>query len=277
MTKTSAPLAEKGFTNAENCGILKANEENWVTINGTPVQVGEDGKLMGEVGAKIEAFNTAKTKATAGHMTADEKFGEDANSVTRAYTTAQELSANLGREVSIDEASALMSNVQAYTDIAYRDIRKVRKAYTNPERASAEQLSMLTSLETFIEGSPTFEGENLMRGVSLSDERFSALVPGHEFDMRGPSSWTTDTGTAMEFMVPSKGEQDLRARDGRTNLVRYEIAQTRQGTSITHLSDYPDEQEVLVSSKSRFRVVETVADTTSNNQIFTRVMLEEIS
>jgi len=78
-------------------------------------------------------------------------------------------------------------------------------------------------------------------------------------------------------MVPSKGEQDLRARDGRTNLVRYEIAQTRQGTSITHLSDYPDEQEVLVSSKSRFRVVETVADTTSNNQIFTRVMLEEIS
>lgn len=55
-------LSEKAFTETEKSDIIKADEGRWITVNGARIQVGEDGRLVGNVGDKITAgskFSTA--------------------------------------------------------------------------------------------------------------------------------------------------------------------------------------------------------------------------
>ena len=58
------PYLKKLFTDSVLYGKIRLDDdgEKWITINGTPVRVGEDGNLQGEVGAKINATTTNVAK-----------------------------------------------------------------------------------------------------------------------------------------------------------------------------------------------------------------------
>lgn len=93
-------------------------------------------------------------------------------------------------------------------------------------------------VEEYLKFAPRFKG-TLYRGFGTIDSitSFSQLKAGDMVDMQGTSSWTNVLGRAEGF-----GE------------VIFECPKISRGASITHLAKY-NEQEILVSRLSRFRVL----------------------
>lgn len=105
-------------------------------------------------------------------------------------------------------------------------------------------------LEEFIAKSPKWDGGTTFRGISISDEVFfeiqKKLESGESLDMLGAASWTTDLSIATDF-----SEKNL--SDRVVNSVIFVCESQPMGTSIRHLSRFIEEQEVLVSSKCKYK------------------------
>ncbi|ERJ90841.1 hypothetical protein HMPREF1990_00463 [Porphyromonas gingivalis W4087] len=105
-------------------------------------------------------------------------------------------------------------------------------------------------LEDFITKSPKWDGGTTFRGISIPDEDLfeiqERLKSGETLDMLGAASWTTDLSIATDF-----SEKNL--NDRVVNAVIFVCESQPMGTSIRHLSNFFEEQEVLVSSKCKYK------------------------
>ena len=143
--------------------------------------------------------------------------------------------------VSADEAREQVDAIEAYSGSDYRAIRKAQyEGLTDWDEYKKAQ-----AIENFIAQSPVWAGGELYRGVKLDPAAVSQLKVGGRIDMKGMSSWSSDETTARSFSNASGNKQS----------VIFRTKGTKQGASITHLSNYgKDESEVLISGKATWTI-----------------------
>ncbi|MCM1168912.1 MAG: hypothetical protein NC324_03145 [Bacteroides sp.] len=107
-------------------------------------------------------------------------------------------------------------------------------------------------VEEFIKKSPKWNGGTTFRGMAVDDKTLESfknmLKNGGELDMRGSSSWSTSESISEGYALDNSEKFP--------NMVIFECEKRQNGTSISHVSHFAGECEVLCSSKSRYRVVE---------------------
>lgn len=151
----------------------------------------------------------------------------------------------VAKELKVDKerATELVDGVSSYSDGYYDDIR----AASRGEHADANSKKMAQDVEDFIKASPKWSGGQLHRGIKIYDMNDYAKIlknvqNGKPIDMRGMSSWSSDKDIAESFASGGKKHVVL-ITNGKS---------TKHGTSIRHLSQYPHEQEVLMSKDALF-------------------------
>jgi hypothetical protein len=152
--------------------------------------------------------------------------------------TYKQVAKDLG--VNENEAIQMVDAVNTYSDGAYKGIRAASRGEDAQYKDEADQC------EKFINASPKWAGGQLSRGLKIYDEQkfenmIAAAQEGRPIDLRGLSSWSSEFENAKSF---SGGDYPV--------ILRTNKKSTNRGTSIRHLSEYRDEDEVLVSSKAKF-------------------------
>lgn len=150
--------------------------------------------------------------------------------------------------VSKEKAKDMVDSVSDYSDGVYDEVR----AASSGESSSAYFKGIADSCEEFITASPKWDGGTLYRGISLGNSDQATInnildnaSKGKPIDMRGISSWSSDEGVAQLFAGKTNqyGTAIIFVTNGKS---------TSNGTSIKHLSQINDEEEVLVSNKAVF-------------------------
>lgn len=171
----------------------------------------------------------------------------------------------VAKELGIDEfkAKEYADAIYSYTLTTSGAIRK----YQQGGEASARIRKIERDIEEYIAKAPKWNGGETVRGIGLTDDELSEYSVGSIHDMRGTSSWSSEIIIAQDF---ADWEGD-RKEKGKTNAVIFHSPTQHNGTSIRHLSRYPDEDgenEVIVSKQSRYKVVRLSKDNDGRVHIF---------
>ena len=146
---------------------------------------------------------------------------------------------------SLSDARKVMDTVRAWTGKACKSIR------SEPTGAKAKRL------EVFIQRSPSWNGNGkLYRGIQVPDSTINRFQKGKTVDMKGISSWSSSRLVAKEFL----NAHYKRLAPGKTPII-FTMRMVKNGTSIEHLTDLRGEKEVIVSGKSKFRILDVKAKT----------------
>lgn len=150
--------------------------------------------------------------------------------------------------VSKEKAKDMVDALSAYSDGVFDAVRQASSGESN----SAYFKDIADNCEDFITASPKWAGGVLYRGISLGNSDQTALndiienaSKGKPIDMKGISSWSSDESVAQSFAGKTNqwGTAIIFVTNGKS---------TSNGTSIKHLSQINDEEEVLVSNKAVF-------------------------
>lgn len=125
------------------------------------------------------------------------------------------------------------------------------------------------ALEAFIEQSPKWEGE-VHRGIGTDRETAEEIVrqarAGEEMGMLGASSWSTNAETAGDF---AEGNSE-------GAVVLFRSTGPQNGTSVRYVSEYPMEDEVLMSNDARWKPTNVETDEDDFGTLYVYVDLESL-
>lgn len=135
-------------------------------------------------------------------------------------------------------------------------------------------------LERFIEISPKFDGP-VYRGIALDEtvDVASLFRAGNVVDMRGTSSWSSSEDLSRKFADPFELAKQKILKDPHGKVgVEFHLSQTNKGASISHISYFSHEMEVLISKDARFlvRSIEGPFEAAGGHKVF-RVVVEEVA
>ncbi len=168
-----------------------------------------------------------------------EKIGED------------DLYKYVADELKIDEQKAMdfVDATMAFTDDYYVDVRAFQRGETI--FSDVDTVSKISEdMENYIKQAPRWNGGETFRGLAVSDVELASYSKGSIIDgMGGTSSWTNVGAGARDFA-------ELNLTYEKPNVVIYHCSTQSKGTGIRHISVFEHENEVLVSSKARYEVVE---------------------
>jgi hypothetical protein len=176
------------------------------------------------------------------------------------------------QQLGIDERTARRYSdaISSYSGNYYTEIRNYQKGRTgHASQADLDRYKQLgEDLEQFIAQSPKWGGGTTYWGFSTSPERYEKLLAdmasGKELDMGGTSSWSTKRSKAEQFSSSGAGLDDWQ--------VVLECKGPNRGTSIRAVSNYTEEDEVLVSRHARYKITGTRQEGS-----FTIFEVEEVS
>jgi len=176
-------------------------------------------------------------------------------------------------DLSVDKktAKSYRYSIRGWSQNDYKDVRKFQSTGIADYGLKDPSIGQSKRIEEFIKKSQSFEGE-IYRGIKGIDIRknFANMNVGDMVDMQGTSSWTSKYSKALKHsQVIDRGQE--------INGVVFKLKKTKSGTSITHISAFPQEGEVIASESSRFKLVKTpkvVTDIEEN--IYLEVIVEEI-
>lgn len=165
------------------------------------------------------------------------KFGGGDGGTGAEHITEQELYDALA-DLPDDEVEKLIGSIRNYTD-----------DYVWTLENDAEVKNLNRAIEEA--GSVHWSGGELYRGLNVDEEFLDSLHEGDIIETGLPSSWSSDASVAVDFASGSRLESQ-----GEIKLVLADVTDgVRNAISIQDISRYPDEQEVLYSGNSSFRVV----------------------
>ena len=167
--------------------------------------------------------------------------------------------------VSPEKAKEYSEALYFYTD-DFDNVKDIR-AYQRGEKVKnvSEVARREQDLEEYIEKASKWSGGETFRGVKLTEEVLSRYEVGSEHSMLGTSSWSSNEDIAIGYAGygnPSSGKRS----------VVFHSSTQRNGTSVRHLSPFVNEDEVLVSKKSKYRVLKMFKSQDGVNHIY----LEEV-
>lgn len=174
--------------------------------------------------------------------------------------TPEKTAAYLG--VSIDVAKELYGSVRNYSGSLYSSIRQAQRT----GQGSASVLADAKNIETYIEHAPKWAGGTTYRGIKLDEATVNALQVGDKIDVNlGTASWSTSEHTARSFAGSGSPGPDKKS-------VVF-VSQTQSnGTSIKHISQYANENEVLVSKNTSY-IIDSIS--TKPGSPYTYVYVKE--
>lgn len=207
---------------------------------------------------------SSATATTRGHISGKEYFKDVKTEKEAVEVIRKDLETSSGKTITTKEAQQMYDSVYAFTGSEYTAIRAAQSGASSNKAAvrKGEQI------EKFIEASPKWEGGELYRGMNISNEQAASfkasLQKGSSVSMNGVSSWSSKQEMAESYTRGS-GEKFI-----------FVLPKTRHGTSIEHLSNFPGENEVIVSSKSNFVVKDLqTKKKRGSRQAVTYVYMEE--
>ena len=142
------------------------------------------------------------------------------------------------------EANDWYAAVRDFSVADYEDIRKYAHDGPPPSdyRAKAEDL------EGFIAASPKWDDGPLYRGMNVRPDVANSILAeakkGKLIDQRGPASWSSKRSVADDFADKDRPDD--------VSIV-FITSGKQNGTSIQHLSRFPNEAEVLMSNDARWQ------------------------
>lgn len=142
--------------------------------------------------------------------------------------------------VSEAEAIELTDALSKWTDRAYSEIRKAQ----NNSDTSSEYFRTAMLLETYIQKAPKWTGKPIYRGLTLTQGKINECKIGGVFKMYGVSSWSSEKNVAEKFAKRNKKPYEK-------EVILINHKGTTQGTSVSHLEQYKDQYEILVSNYAK--------------------------
>lgn len=211
--------------------------------------MGADGKPAMEAGGMAAP---AQTKQLFGDGTHEGGLTRDPDSVSK-YAQAVGISAG--------EATDRVWAVSGWTRSAYKDIRADQKA--GRPNADADLI------EAHIRDSAPFAGTIVRGGGLRQGETIADLKKKLENGTSSLASWSSDEKVAKDFA-------SQRSLGGLRDSFVLRVANNTRGVSIQNLSRFPYEKEVIVPSKTRYRVVRESFETGAGGGRISILDLEEI-
>ena len=142
----------------------------------------------------------------------------------------------------IKTAKQLVNTVTEYSDGYFKDIR----SGVDKERAQM--------VEDFIRNSPKWDNNSpLYRGVSLPSNIAIKMKVGQMVDMKGVSSWSSNKGVADKFTEEGYSIGNKPERSENIGVLFF-LPKTNSGASVSHFSEMPYENEVILSAMASLRV-----------------------
>jgi hypothetical protein len=227
-----------------------ADEENgaWRTINGTPVFIKEGQSIDDAIKARFGNKN--------------QRFGHVDTSKWSEYDFVERGIATVKQETGMSdfEATQTTSALHDFTAGGFESVRAYQsgdKPTTDmPKYRDPIKMRLYDELiENYIDKAPKYDGV-IYRGIRGTDKvdiraTFRAVQVGDVISMKGTSSWSSDEKEALSKSVHY---YDAGPRDS-VNGVLFRTKGVSKATSIRHLSTFPDEDEVIVSKSTKFRII----------------------
>jgi hypothetical protein len=219
-------------TKSSKISLSAKADADWITINGTHVQVDEDGNLQGSVGERIAQTSKPNeydesTTVRAGHPELDginATMDEKVDSIMK----------RVGEQSGYTQADAAAA-VPIITNYSLGGYDYIHNPIT-PRGVEANKVINKT-----LEALPKYDGP-IYRGVKLpgniADEQFKELKSGNPITLgSGATSFSSDIKVSEEFASDNA--------QGRRSIV-YTLKKTYKAASITDVSGYGHhEKEVL--------------------------------
>ena len=149
------------------------------------------------------------------------------------------------------------------------EIRAVQSGNTNFKSRHGHTIEDIKKkaqdIEDFLSKSPKWAGGTIYRGMTLSPKEVDAFrkdLKAGRGNMLGGSSWSTRLGTAKRFAGYHTGETSVKYGDIKTKFVICICDNTKNATSIKHLSHFPNEDEVYSSMANRYKFISEKDDGT---------------
>ncbi len=219
---------------------------------------GQDGQVNGEQSKDEATISSLAESKRLKELGIEEVKGHVLETVPRE-DRAQYIQNQLG--VSSQKAKEYSEALYFYTD--YLDNVKKLRAYQMGENVKnvSEIARREQDLEDYIENAPKWNGGETFRGVKLTEDELSRYEVCSEHNMLGTSSWSSNEDIAIGYSGYGNSPS------GKQSVVFHSPTQTN-GTSVRHLSPFANEDEVLVSKKSKYRVLKMFKSQDGINHIY---------
>lgn len=168
--------------------------------------------------------------------------------------------------ISEDIATEYAKSVRAYSSAFYTPIRELQRGEEIGGKFNIEEVEKYSNnIETYIRKAHRWNGGETFRGISVSFEDRRQHKPGYIVDMGGTSSWTSKKSVAEDFATCTTNFK-------RPGSIIYHCKTQSKGTGIRHMSEYDNEEEVIVSKEAKYEVIKTMKD----EEGITHVYLKEV-
>lgn len=155
-----------------------------------------------------------------------------------------------------EEAEKMYKATRDFTDGMYDSIREAGFKGSPPASKSAKEKA--DQVDKMIDEAPKFDGQ-VYRGIGVSPgtakQIAESAAQGHLISQMGAASFSTNQKTAESF-----GKSNAPGADGEVVLFRSKGVQN--GTSVKCISEFPGEDEVLMSSKASWKPTGKIERTT---------------
>lgn len=130
---------------------------------------------------------------------------------------------------------------------------------THEDHTKDEIVKRCKDVEEYIARAPKWNAGTTYRGISLSPSEYTNLIndlqQGKDI-LKGMASWSSSVRKAKNFAEDYLGDKsEMFTEEKKIYPVILKSNIQPMGTSIMHLSNYPDEREVLVSKDCRYRLI----------------------
>lgn len=244
-----------------------AKDDEWKTINGAKVLLGEGGEIKGGLGGK---YTGQKLSALGKKVSSSSQ--QNSSSTSLPVSSEKDWSVAATRHYTIAHAAAeirKIDKVQAealkkYTDDAYEEING---GLRHPPPSSTAAVD-ITHLDSLFDETGNRTQADIVTYRAADAPIYDNLQPGQIYRDNGYSSTTTNSKTLGEFSGETR-----RGTNASPTEIEVRIPKGSKALSVGNHTVYPSEQEILVNRGARYRVVSVGQPSSSN---FSRKIVVEL-
>jgi len=235
----------------------------WITVKpngqeekGQPVMIGAGGEVLGGMGGKFNGKNISEVKSKKEETSEAPKESAKTESPKAEAPKAEapekkQTPKQKSEAVHISAAPVNMTDkekqaMQEYTGAMFRDLGP---ALRSGKGVPKEHKKDVEQMDKLFEKASTKEDMTVFRGIS--DKSFlDKLKPGDSWQDKSFSSTTSSEAEAKNF-----------ARGDNSAIMEIRVPKGSKAVSVKDISQFPNEEEVVMNRGGKFKVVEVIKGT----------------